>query len=333
MALETMTEAELIKRLGPVFQPYVARKSAEAQDTGLRFVHYTSCDAALSIIENNSIWLRNATLMNDFSEIQHGLSCLRAYWTHERGNNLKNAIIAINPQGVDALVKSFDTNVFNLLNNTFLISVSEHDPSEDQFGRLSMWRAYGQKTGAALVLNNGPMLSPTTAITAVSIPVMYASHDEFADHMDEVAAKLVDEGDLLREIEAVHLAHYARSAISENMEQVFRYACIATKHPGFREEREWRVVYQPELSPTPPDRIAPATCTHDGVPQNIHKLFFRNYPEEGFIGATLPEILNRVIIGPTAYPYVVFSRMLDALRSRGVETANVLISSHIPLRH
>ncbi|MDG2532477.1 DUF2971 domain-containing protein [Sphingomonas sp. HITSZ_GF] len=333
MALAEMNEEELIQRLGPVFQPYAARKIAEARNTGQRFVHYTSCDAAISIIENNSMWLRNATLMNDFSEIQHGLGCLRAYWQTERGETLRQAIAAINPQGVDALVTAFDSNVFNLLNNTFLISVSEHDPSEDEFGRLSMWRAYGQRTGAALVFNNGPILSPTNAISAVSIPVMYAFSEGFADHMDEIAAKLVDEGDLLREIEAAQLAHDGRSLISENMEQVFRHACVATKHPGFREEREWRVVYQPGLNPTQPDRIAPATCTLGGIPQNIHKLFFQNYPDEGFVGATLPEILSRVIIGPTAHPYVVFTRMFDALQAKGVDTNNLLINSHIPLRH
>ena len=332
MALADMTQEELLERLGPVFQPYVARKIAEAKSTGQRFVHYTSCDAALSIIENNAIWLRNATLMNDFSEIQHGLGCLQAYW-QKRGENLRQAIAAINPQGIDAITKSFDANVFNLLNNTYVISVSEHHPSEDEFGRLSMWRAYGQNTGAALVFNNGPILSQTSAISAVTIPVMYAFEDEFADHMDEMASKIIEEGDLLREIEAAQLAYDGTSMISESMERVFRYACVSTKHPGFREEREWRVVYQPGFNATLPDRIMPASCTLNGVPQNIHKLIFQNYPDEGFVGATLPEILNRVIIGPTAHPYVVFSRMFDALQSKGVNTENLLVNSQIPLRH
>ncbi|HEX8302363.1 DUF2971 domain-containing protein [Sphingomonas sp.] len=330
--VEQMTEAELLERLGPVFSPYGARKIYEARDNGQRFVHYTSCEAALSIIENNSIWLRNATLMNDFSEIQHGLECLRAYWGHERGDKLRAAISEINPEGVDALVKAFDSNVFSLLNDTYIISLSEHDPSEDQFGRLSMWRAYGRQTGAALVLNNGPILSPTNAISAVTIPVMYADHFVFAEHMDEIADKLVEEVDLLRELEAAHQQQTGSSLISANMEQVFRWACVSTKHLGFREEREWRVVYQPHVDATLPDRIMPATCSLNDVPQNIYKLIFQNYPDEGFVGATIPEILNRLIIGPTAHPYVVFARMFDALQSKGVNTENLLINSHIPLR-
>ncbi len=333
MALADMSVQEVVDRLGPVFQPYVVRKTNEARSSGQRFVHYTSCDAALSIIENNSIWFRNATLMNDFSEIQHGLNCLRQYWLHDRGENLRQAIAAINPDGVDALVRSFDANVFDLLNNTYLISMSEHDPAEDVFGRLSMWRAYGQQTGAALILKNGPILSPTSAITAVSIPVLYALPDAFADHMDEVAAGLTNERELLREIEQQQLAASGTSYISQSLQEVFKLACIATKHPGFGEEREWRVVYQPGTNPTQPDRIVPDTCTLNGVPQNIYKLIFQNYPEEGFVGATLPEILDKVIIGPTSYPFVVFARMFDALQARGVNTESLLSNSHIPLRH
>jgi hypothetical protein len=333
MAQLPMPEEELLERLAPVFSPYTARKTGEARDNAQRFVHYTSCEAALSIIEHNSIWLRNATLMNDFSEIQHGLGCLRSYWQDARGDKLREAISAINPEGVDALVKAFDSNVFSLLNDTYIISLSEHDPTEDQFGRLSMWRAYGRKTGAALVLNNGPILSPTSAISAVTIPVMYANLDEFADHMDQIADKLTEEADLLRELEAAQHHLHGDSMISASMEQVFRFACVSTKHPGFREEREWRVVYQPAVNATHPERISPATCTLNDIPQNIHKLIFQNYPDEGFVGATLPEILNRVIIGPTAHPYVVFTRMFDALQAKGVSTDNLLINSHIPLRH
>ncbi|WP_313535815.1 DUF2971 domain-containing protein [Sphingomonas sp.] len=333
MALKDMTEAEVIETLEPVFQPYAVRKIAEARASGQRFVHYTSCEAAISIIENNSMWLRNATLMNDFSEIQHGLGCLQAYWHHERGANLKAAIRDINPAGIDAIAQSFDANIFDLLNNTFLISVSEHDASEDDFGRLSMWRAYGKTTGAALVFKNEPLLAPTSAITAMTIPVRYASHEQFASDMDEIAKNMRAHAGLLRELEDREFSKTGGSLISQCMAQVFRFACVATKHRGFEEEREWRVVYQPGVNPTHPDRISPATCTLNGVPQNIHKIFFKNYPEDGFVGATLPEIVDRVIIGPTAHPFVIFSRMFEALQSHGVDPAGVLINSHIPLRH
>ena len=41
-----------------------------------RFAHYTSADVAMQIIkakpDNRSLWLRNATEMNDFSEVEFG---------------------------------------------------------------------------------------------------------------------------------------------------------------------------------------------------------------------------------------------------------------------
>lgn len=332
MSVKEMSQEQIIERATPIFSPYTARKVQRAREAGQRFVHYTSCEAALSIIENNSIWLRNATLMNDFSEIQHGLWCLREYW-EKRGDHLREAIMAINGEGVEAVVKAFDSNAFAMLNETYLLSLSEHDPNEDQFGRLSMWRAYGQRTGAALIFNGGPILSPQEALTIVSVPVLYAMPDAFGDHLDEVADKLVEEVEFLRELETAYQEESGTSFISDAMEQVFRFACVSTKHPGFAEEREWRAIYQPIHRASSPERVVPAHCTINDVPQNIHKLVFQNYLDEGFVGAALPEILNRVIIGPSAHPYVVFTRMFDALQKAGVNTENLLLNSHIPLRH
>ena len=45
--------------------------------------------------------------------------------------------------------------------DTYLTSISEHRNKEDTFGRLSMWRAYGETTGVALVMNNSPFLTPS----------------------------------------------------------------------------------------------------------------------------------------------------------------------------
>ena len=37
--------------------------------TQARFVHYTSAEAALRIIQNKRIWMRNVTAMSDYSEV------------------------------------------------------------------------------------------------------------------------------------------------------------------------------------------------------------------------------------------------------------------------
>jgi len=49
------------------------RQFSAAADENVRFVHYTSAAAAVGIVSTKSIWMRNVTCMNDFSEIDYGL--------------------------------------------------------------------------------------------------------------------------------------------------------------------------------------------------------------------------------------------------------------------
>ena len=57
------------------FMPALTDRYAFLQGGG-RLVHYTSAQAGFLIIKNREVWLRNALLMNDFSEIAYGIECL-----------------------------------------------------------------------------------------------------------------------------------------------------------------------------------------------------------------------------------------------------------------
>ena len=62
--------------LARALMPYATRNVVEGQQRGLRFVHYTSAEVGLLIAKAGHISLRNASAMNDFSEIEHGQYCL-----------------------------------------------------------------------------------------------------------------------------------------------------------------------------------------------------------------------------------------------------------------
>ena len=51
-----------------------------ANDDRLQFVHYTSADAALSIIKTKRMWMRNTSCMSDYREVQHGFDILQKYF-------------------------------------------------------------------------------------------------------------------------------------------------------------------------------------------------------------------------------------------------------------
>jgi hypothetical protein len=70
-----------------------------------------------------------------------------------------------------------------------------------------------------------------------------------------------------------------------------------------------------------------------GIPQPVYKIPLKNIPEEGFTGATIPELLDRVIIGPTDHSFAAYEAFVSLLNEAGVENANTKVfTSHIPLR-
>ena len=63
-----------------LFLPSLQARIAAARADGLRFAHYTSAPAAMSMVKSGEIRLRNTQCMNDSSEVRHGLELLgRAY--------------------------------------------------------------------------------------------------------------------------------------------------------------------------------------------------------------------------------------------------------------
>jgi hypothetical protein len=56
-------------------------------------------------------------------------------------------------------------------------------------------------------------------------------------------------------------------------------------------------------------------------------------PENGLLGADIPSLIDRIIIGPTAYPYVSYQAFAAVLQGLGVQDAGErVIVSDIPLR-
>ena len=73
-------ERETAARLLRIFFPYQTTRRDRMIRDGGRFVHYTSAENALKIIKAKCIWMRNATCMTDYREVQHGFAALQQYF-------------------------------------------------------------------------------------------------------------------------------------------------------------------------------------------------------------------------------------------------------------
>jgi hypothetical protein len=315
-----MTREEF--KLFELFHPHAAQKLEEVKGKK-RFVHYTSARAAKSIIESACIWMRNVTCMNDYSEVQHGLECLFAAYNSDIGKKFRDALDIWFPGLCKEVEELFNGWLPEMRYGTYIVCVSEHEDKENMLGRLSMWRAYGRTTGVALVFNSDPFFNESNALNAFSSPVAYKSAEEYQHDFKNMIERLLEHASLLR--------HLGGDALKERLFATFMLTGVCTKHPGYLEEKEWRVIHLPKIYESK-HLIKSLEVIGEG-PEIVYKIPLKNIPGEGLRGIEVPELLHSIIIGPTDYPLATRDAFVEMLTSAGVQNAGQkVLVSEIPLR-
>ena len=97
---------------------------------------------------------------------------------------------------------------------------------------------------------------------------------------------------------------------------MFASGIVCLKHEGFHEEREWRAIYTPKrwFSPI----MESSTEVVAGVPQIIYKV-----PLDGSVSPLIADldftrVFDRLIVGPTPYPWPIYGAFVEASRAIGV---------------
>lgn len=315
-------------RLAAIFVPHIIAKRAELRETNGRLVHYTSADNALKMISNREIWLRNSQAMNDSTEVLHGYRMMLNFFSEENGEQggaaLKASMEAVKPGVFAAAIKRFNESMPTIGARTFVTCLSEHRSSEDIMGRLSLWRGYGTAVApVALVINTTAFHAVTNALGAFSNPVSYWNESDYFGAMRKIPALIDASAEFIRGVPDYQVEHL--------FFQMLLASAVSVKHPGFGEELEWRVLHVEKLHEI--GKLQRATEVISRVPQIVYKLPLRNLPEEGISGLDPDELVNRVIIGPTRFPWAVAEAIVDALTSVGVNDAGSrVVVSDIPLR-
>jgi len=291
-----------------------------------KFVQYTSAKAAMSMIENAEVWLRNTRCMNDYLEIEHGWDCLReAFHSETTGKRFKELLSNIHPDLEGQLVKNFDGWISMFRTDTYLTCISEHPASEDVFGRLSMWRAYGGRQSVAIVINSRALIRETdNNIFEVELtPVIYQDESGFEKDLMELTERINKNLDIVTAL--------GKETVFAYLFEVFKHVVFTVKHPGFSEEREWRVIYNPSYKKS--KYVVDEVVCIDGVPQRIHKIPIKNIPAEDFTGFEIPDLIDRIIIGPCDNQIILGDAFSRLLTNAGCESPEQRIHySGIPLR-
>lgn len=321
------SDNEILQILTDAFYGY-SEEMKDRVTPEMRFAHYTSAETALSIInahgDDRALWLRNATEMNDFSEVEYGLSCLKNTLSRFDVTARLIAIASslnmnLNKDFVEYLGKEHQS----IKSDTYLLSLAEHK-FEDHLGVLSMWRAYGGRSNVCIVMNTAPFLTPQNAYDVDITAVDYRGEQGFLERFLKVLSDMESNAKRLKNLEA--------GLISLNWRSVIADMVLSTKHPGFAEEKEWRLIHRKKeftITPAPPSKVV---CVN-GVVQTVHYLPLKNVPELGVVGANLDQLLCRLIIGPTENPHLVRNAFIRALGEAGVgNPEHRVFMSPIPLR-
>lgn len=331
----TPDQMQSLERLARIFNPAAARERSAAfqrqlvnpiAGNYLRFAHYTTAEAAINILRSKRLWMRNTICMADFREVRHGYDILKRYFDDSRTKTFYSAFEKCAPDAASKAIHAFNgwweaNNSMNI----FVSSFSEHSAADDQNGRLSMWRAFGASASArvALIFRLPYGSLATEALSLIFGPVLYLTEEE--------AFKALDETVRLAQSEQEFLAAQSPKDIHRMLFSMLYAGVTCLKHEGFKEERECRAVYHPQIWKS--QFVELSVELIGGVPQHIHKIPLDGAGDQRLADLDLSTMLERVIIGPSQYPWVIWQAFGDELEKLGLQEPRERVRvSGIPIR-
>lgn len=290
-----------------------------------RFVHYTSAEAALGIINSKRIWMRNTNCMADYLEVQHGHEILVRFFSDAaKKKAFVDALDISVPGAANEAIKLFDQWWDDIRFSSYITSLSEHEDKEDQHGRLSMWRAFGGNAARVAIIFRIPGIARgAEALNLLFSPVTYLTEKEMQNQMTRVTKSIRDNKVFLQSVDRQFIVGSVFHML------VTGVACL--KHEGFREEREWRAVYSPNRNPS--NLMKSSIKVIGGVPQLVYELPLDETVSKSLADLDFARLFDRLIIGPTQYAQPIYSAFVEALTRAGVPDADKLVvASGIPIR-
>ncbi len=209
-----------------------------------RFVHYTTAENLFRILDKEEIWFRNTRCMNDHRDIEHGFMQLHQWSNNPQSTaSLVSALEACMPRGVASGSEKYHHWLPNLRTQSYVLSVAEQDPDENETGRLALWRAFEKDAvGVAVVVDVAPFMKMTDALMAYPGPVTYWTRQQFEDEFNVVAHRILANKDFLLQV--------SKFALTEMVFLMLLFAATCSKTPALHQEREWRVLTNPLLWPS-----------------------------------------------------------------------------------
>jgi DUF2971 family protein len=282
--------------------------------------HYTSADGMVGILKSLALWMTDIRYMNDLSELQYG-----------------NDILA---ERIDArLAKdNFGVSVNEFLNRCRR-SVGSSPPGAATYSTsfcqdgnlLSQWRAYRGRGGGYAIGFDFVHTLRLLDKPCVLVKMTYDQHVQVESLDDAIGVflNLAEPIDISTEVGNGLLAEVVRAFMS-----VTGALISAFKHPAFKEEHEWRLIYRAYSDP----RInrgadMPNVRTYAGNVIPYYEVSFAKAIEaskDDTLGIRFPIV--ELAIGPTINARLNTESVRSALLGLAPDVEHRVVDSDIPLR-
>lgn len=287
--------------------------------------HYTSIPTLERVMANDEVWFSNPLYMNDMEELRFGI--LEGAQAFRRNADVK---AVCDSAKYELLTEEFEKLFEQFSNKTafdiYVFCLSEHEPTNSD-GLLSMWRAYGGNGSGAAVVIDTSVLEFVTDSPLIISKVTYESREQ---RLKWIESKLAEFAQLLRSSDVPNdkLFLPLRSLFER-----FKMNALFTKHHGFSEEREWRMVYLRERD----HGEKMSQMLHYAIGRNgvEPKLKLKVRPIDGLSSQdlSLERIVSKIVLGPSmSGPLAVnaVKRMLEKVGKS--EIAQRTVGSSTPFR-
>ena len=294
-------------------------------DIGSKYLaHYCSALSAISIIQEGIAYFSPADTMNDHSEF-HFLfdKVIRNLNLELVENEVSNSEFIV--ELINHLIKNKNVQ----LHNSFVFCLSEAN-NPKQVDNLSMWRAYASDgEGCALIFDKAKLMQEngTGQFPISAWKVRYWDSNTAELEANKIAKSIIRT-----------LSNIDHDIFYNNIEGIKSYLtaritdlCFISKHDGFEEEKEVRLIYRYEYDLEPKTFRACAKIIGGQVNARL-QVNLKKYDEYN-IDIGLSGILHSVMAGPSPNQLQIRKSLILALQDIGLNVdSEMLLSSRTPYR-
>jgi hypothetical protein len=239
-----MTEQEFFE-LRELFAPLHSGLTniATVADRPRLLAHYTSLEVLEKIVQHNELWFSHPFFMNDIQEMRFGIA--EGCKVFDKFSRHQEFIALCGTEVRAAKLASYFfgcLSAFELKNkfDVYVLCFSDHDDVAAADGLLSMWRGYGANGNGAALIFKIDHLKPSEHSPLLLGKVVYATDAERVKWFEEMFRK----GLKILQSESISddKLHIAAMVMFDSM----KLFALLSKHQGFQEEKEWRIIYLPD---------------------------------------------------------------------------------------